>query len=210
MTRPVLFAAAALAALVVASPVMAAPATQEGESIVFESLGHRVTMPLPDFGSGTPTPLSALQTYDETNDKEALLELLPPGQQFTSWGQLYWTRMVMVPELTLEQMRGFTVQGFSQICKPDEVEYFTADGTDGFAPLIFVCGAHADGIGLDGLGEVMITAYRKTDDGIAVVTMEWRGPAFPVAVLNAWPIDGRALIERAKALDAAVSFEAVE
>ncbi|MDB5506066.1 MAG: hypothetical protein JWR75_704 [Devosia sp.] len=189
-----------------------APVTQVGDTLVFENLGYSLIMPLPDWDGDAPIPLDLLQTYDDASDNEALIEFLPEGQDFESWSELYWARLAVAPDLKPDDMRGFTIAGFSKICKGEETSYFTPDDDDGarISPLVFVCGEHGEGFGLDGLGEIMMTAYRKTGDGLAIVTVEWRGPAFAVADTAAWPIDKAALTGRARALDAAISLEVSE
>ena len=190
----------------------AAPVAQVGDTLVFQNLGYILTMPLPDWDGDAPVPLDMLQTYDDASDTEALIEFLPEGQDFESWSELYWARLAVAADLKPDDMRGITIAGFSKICKGDMTSYFTPDDDNGsrISPLVFICGEHSDGFGLDGQGEIMMTAYRKTGDGLAIVTVEWRGPAFAAADAAAWPIDKAALTARARALDAAISLEVPE
>lgn len=203
-----IFAASAAPALGQASdPALEAALSEENGALVYRVLGQELTFPLPRWGQA-PVPLADLQRFAAGNAEEALIEVLPQGQRFEAWGQLHWARVAADRRITLEQMRAYTVSGFSEICRPEETKYFIArqDAADTVAPLVFVCGAHARGFGLDGLGEVMIAAYRRSAAGVAVVTTEWRGPAFTIADLATWPISPQGLIARANALDAGTSL----
>jgi hypothetical protein len=192
-------------------PALEAALTETAGALHFQALDHTLTFPLPRW-SNAQSELSSLQRFASGSDAEALIELLPEGQTFESWGQLHWARLIADPRITLEQMRNFTISGFSDICQAEQTQYFIAreDAADSFAPLVFVCGAHTTGLGLDGLGEIMIAAYRRSDAAIAVVTTEWRGPAFPVEMVSAWPLSPQGLMARANALDAGTALDPEE
>lgn len=187
--------------------------TQEGASFNFDAAGHRFTVPLPDWLSAAERlntdviGLVELNTFADA--KQAFVEFFPKGQTYDKWTTTYAARVTLDSERTLDDYRKATVFGYSKTCKPEAtgVFYFGEETPDFFPALGFVCGAYLDDIKtLRGQGEIMVSVFRKTDAGVAVVYQEWKGPAFDPSNPETWPVTRENLQARADELQAKAEF----
>jgi hypothetical protein len=211
MTRTSLRLAAALGALLLATPLSAqpdaSPVTRDGYNLVFKSLGHAFTMPPPDW-LGNAERLSAdimglIEHNYYSDPKQAFVEFFPKGQSIKNWTTTYAARITLEPGRSLEDYRDASIAGYSQACKPEATGFFTFGAqTDDFFPALgFVCGAYRDNIAeLRGQGEVMVTVFLKTEAGVGVIYQEWKGPAFDPSNPATWPVTAEAYQARADQL----------
>jgi hypothetical protein len=222
LSRLVLAAGAAITALV-APPLaaqtgpVAAPVIQEGQAFHFDALGHRITMPFPDWLEAADLLSSDVVSLVEANyfaDRaQAFVEFFPKGESVNSFTTTYAARMTMQPGRSLQDYRQATIFGYSSTCRQDSIGVFLfgEETPDFFPALAFICGRYIDSIpGLGGMGEVMVSVFRKTEAGVAVVYQEWRGPAFNAYEPASWPISPAALELRANQLQADAKFLAAE
>lgn len=218
MTVTIRIAAAALlsTALVVA-PLAAlaepskspAPITQEGGSFHFDAAGHRFSVPFPDWLTAaerlSPDVMGLIESNYYSGPLQAFVEFFPKGQSIDNWRTTYAARITLESGRSLEDYRRASIFGYSQACKPEVtgVFYFGEETADFFPALGFVCGAYRDDIeALKGQGEVMVSVFRKTDAGVAVVYQEWKGPAFDPSNPTTWPVTTEVLQARADQLQA--------
>lgn len=199
-----------LAAL--ASPALAQirsepPVVEEGNLLVLDAIGHKLSLPLPDWLSSTDqlsgnvTPLVDMTFRSDEN--AALLEVYPKGEIQALWKTLYGARITLGAGRTLADYRRTVMVGYSQNCKPELTGFFQfgEDQGDDLASLGFVCGAYLDRLqGYAGEGEVMVMSFRKSDKGVAIVYQEWRGAAFDPAKPETWPVTTSVVEARAKQL----------
>lgn len=188
--------------------LLPAPALAEG--LTFDALGHTLSFPLPAWSGMTPIPVDGLETFTDTNATEALIEYIPQGESFEAWQHLYTARIWLNPDLALSAYRDATAEGYTKICEEDAT-LFALGGTDtdtSIAPIAHACGRHKPGLGLDGQGQLMLTIFRKTEKGLAIVSQEWRAPAFDVADDSTWPVPPDTLLALAGAVDGEVSLVA--
>lgn len=204
----VLLAASALAAPTLAQPISSEPPlTEEGNALVLDALGHKFSLPLPDWLSsadrlsGNVIPLvDATFKADET---QALLEIYPKGEGQALWKTLYGARITMEATRPLTDYRNAVMYGYAQTCKPELTGFFQfgEDQGETLAPLGFVCGAYLDRLtGYAGEGEVMVMSFRKSAKGVAIVYQEWRGDAFDPSKPETWPVETDVVEARAKQL----------
>lgn len=186
-----------------------APITQEGTSWHFDAAGHRFTIPFPDWLTAAERLHTDVASLVESNyysdPKQAFVEFFPRGESLDSWTITYAARVTLEPGRSLEDYRRATIFGYSRTCQPEATGFFTfGEQTEDFFPaLAFVCGAYLNTIPeLKGMGEVMVSVFRKTDAGIAVIYQEWRGPAFGTYEPHTWPVTPDALEARANELQA--------
>ncbi len=209
--------AALCAAVLLASPLAAraqetgasAPVTQDGARFHFDVLGHRLTLPIPDWLTAaerlSPEIMGLVESNFFVDPGQAFIEFFPKGQSLEDWRTTYAARITLQAGRSLEDYRQATIYGYSQPCKPELTGAFNfgAETADFFPALGFVCGSYRDDIeGLRGQGEVMVSVFLKTDRGVAVVYQEWRGPAFDPSDPATWPVSGEALEARAAELQA--------
>lgn len=192
-----------------------APVTQEGASFNFDAVGHRFSVPLPDWLTAqerlSPDVIGLVEHNVYADPSQAFVEFFPKGQSLERWSVTYAARITKDAERTLEDYRKATVFGYSKTCKPEAVGvfYFGEETPDFFPALGFVCGAYLDNIQkLRGLGEIMVSVFRKTDSGVAVVYQEWKGPAFDPSNPATWPVSPQSLQARADQLQADAKFVA--
>lgn len=213
MRKPALLAAALAAVLI--APAAAQPEgaslTHDGASFTFDAAGHRFTIPLPDWltaGERLAADATVLVESNVFSDpNQAFVEFFPRGQGLEDWTTTYAARITLTPGRSLEDYRRATIFGYSRACKPDATGVFMfGEQTEDFFPaLAFICGAYLDSIPqLKGKGEIMVSVFKKTDAGIAVVYQEWRGPAFGTYQPETWPITPAALEARATELHQSV------
>jgi hypothetical protein len=203
-----LFGAAPLALHAEASKEPA-PITQDGPSFHFDAAGHRFTVPVPDWLTAaerlSPDIMGLVESNYYADPLQAFVEFFPKGQSLDDWRTTYAARITLEAGRSLEDYRRASIFGYSQACKPEAtgVFYFGEETPDFFPALGFVCGAYRDDIkALKGQGEVMVSVFRKTDAGVAVVYQEWKGPAFDPSNPTTWPVATDALQARADQLQA--------
>ena len=183
------------------------PVTEAGNGLVLDALGHSFSVPLPDWLtpaerlSGKVLPLVA-PVYN-ADDKQALLEIYPAGEDAKAWTTLYAARITLDAGRPLADYRKAVMFGYSQSCKPELTGFFTfgEDQGDRLAPLGYVCGAYLDHLAdYKGQGQVMVMSFAKTEKGVAIVYQEWRGKAFDPSDPATWPVDGERVKQRAEQL----------
>lgn len=204
----------AMAGMALGAPAMAQvtsepPVTEEGNALILDAIGHKFSLPLPDWLSsaerlsGNVIPLVDA-TY-RSDENQALLEIYPKGETEALWKTLYGARITLEAGRPLDDYRRAVMFGYSQTCKPELTGFFQfgEDEGDTLAPLGFVCGAYLDRLtGYAGEGEVMVMTFRKSEKGVAIVYQEWRGDAFDPSKPETWPVDTDIVEARAKQLQA--------
>jgi hypothetical protein len=182
---------------------------QDGAAFHFDAVGHRATIPFPDWLTAqerlSPDVASLVEANYYDDGKQAFVEFFPKGQSLENWTTTYSARITQEPGRSLEDYRRATIFGYSRACQPDATGMFMfgEETADFFPALAFICGAYLDTIPeLKGMGEVMVSVFRKTDKGIAVIYQEWRGPAFDPYDPTGWPVDAAAFQARADELQA--------
>jgi hypothetical protein len=180
---------------------------QEGAAFSFSAAGHRIVMPLPDWLSAaerlSADVLGKVEHNTYADAQQAFVEFFPAGQSIDNWTTTYAARVTNDATRSLADYRQATIVGYSKPCKPEAtgVFLFGEETPDFFPALAFVCGAYLDTIAtLKGQGEVMVSVFRKTGTGVAVVYQEWKGPAFDPSNPETWPVDRATLEARAKQL----------
>jgi len=183
--------------------------TQEGSSLRFEAAGHRITLPFPDWLTAAerlaPDVVALVESNTYSDPKQAFVEFFPRGQSLENYETTYAARITREPGRSLEDYRRTTIFGYSQGCKPEATGMFTfgEDSETFFPALAFICGAYLDSVsGFEGLGAVMVSVFRKTDAGIAVIYQEWRGPAFYPYDPAGWPVSAETFQARAEEIQA--------
>lgn len=210
MVKPLLLVLVAASLVAIPAAAQEAPTvTQEGTSLHFDAAGHRITMPLPDWLSATerlaPDVVALVESNTYADPKQAFVEFFPRGQNLENYQTTYAARVTLEPARSLEDYQRATIFGYSQGCKPEATGTFTfGEATETFFPaLAFICGAYLDTVaGYRGKGAVMVSVFRKTDAGIAVIYQEWRGPAFDPYDPAGWPVTAEAFQARADELQA--------
>jgi hypothetical protein len=203
--------AACASALVLATAALHAEETaivqQEGAAFSFSAAGHRIVMPLPDWLSAaerlSADVLGKVEHNTYADGQQAFVEFFPSGQSIDNWTTTYAARITNDSTRSLSDYRAATIVGYSKPCKPEAtgVFQFGEETPDFFPALAFVCGAYLDTIAtLKGQGEVMVSVFRKTGTGVAVVYQEWKGPAFDPSNPATWPVSRADLEARAKQL----------
>lgn len=220
LARPFLAAGLATAMALAALPILAQsgggapqPVIQEGQSLHFDALGHRITMPFPDWLAAadmlSPDVAALVEANYFGDPGQAFVEFFPMGESVNDFTITYAARMTMQPGRSLEDYRRATIFGMSRICKPDATGFFNygEETAEFFPALAFVCGAYVDSVtGLSGKGEIMVSVFRKTDAGVAVIYQEWRGPAFSAYDPTTWPVSPEVVEARATQLQADATF----
>ena len=154
--------------------------------------------PVPDWLSAadrlSPDVASLVEANYYSDPTQAFVEFFPRGKSLENWTTTYAARVTLTPGRSLEDYRRATIFGYSRTCEPDATGFFMfgEETADFFPALAFICGAYLDSIpDLKGKGEVMVSVFRKTDAGIAVIYQEWRGPAFGTYQPETWPVSSR-------------------
>lgn len=215
MRIPTLVLAVALAAPTVAEEAPGTRLGRAGVDLVFETVGHRFTLPTPDWltpAERLSPDLAALVEHTSYADAgQGFVEFFPLGQSIDTWSTTYAARATLLPDRSLDDYRRATMAGYRQICADDAIGFFNFGvETDSFFPALgMVCGAYRDTGRLAGQGEVMVAVFRKSAKGIAMVYQEWKGPAFDPSDLATWPVDSTTFEARAAELQAGVRFEPV-
>lgn len=183
------------------------PVVEEGNLLVLDAMGHKLSLPLPDWlGSADQLAGNVMPLVDMTfrsDENQALLEVYPKGEIQALWKTLYGARISLEASRPLADYRRAVMVSYSRNCKPELTGFFQfgEDQGDDLASLGFVCGAYRDELaGYAGEGEVMVMSFRKSDKGVAVVYQEWRGDAFDPAKPETWPVTTAVVEARAKQL----------
>lgn len=190
-----------------AQVVTEAPLVEEGNALVLTTVGHKFTLPLPDWLTPAERLSGNVQSLVETSFRsdptQALLEVYPKGQTAEQWTTLYGARITLEASRPLADYRSAVMYGYSQTCNPKLSGFFQFGEDDGEnqAALGYVCGAYLDRLtGYEGQGEVMVMAFSKTEKGVAIAYQEWRGPLFDPSKPETWPVGTDVLKARAEQL----------
>ncbi len=204
------FAVTLAVMMALGAPVMAQDiaVTQDGARFNLDAVGHRFSVPLPDWLTAAerlnPDVMSLVEHNTYADPQQAFVEFFPKGETFEKWTTTtYAARVTLDKQRSLADYRDASIAGYSKSCNSDLAGSFMLGKEDGpvFPPLIFVCGAYLDSIAkLRGQGEVMLSVFRKTPSGVAVVYQEWRGNAFDPSNPDTWPVSRAALEARAAEL----------
>lgn len=183
-----------------------APLTETDAGLMLEALGHRLSFPEPDWlDAGTEDALGSVeQSYSATEDS-ATLTLLPEGQDLSNWTVLYKVRLSREDNPDLQSHRAVLVEALAASCVRDKTGFFQLGQDDGetLPPLGFICGEFVPGADRPaGQGEVMVTVFKRTDEGLAILTEEWRGARFDPSSTVTWPVSSATVEERARAFAA--------
>ncbi len=173
------------------------PLRELNDGWAFEALGHSLQMPFPAWLSEEEIARGDVRDQVEAryfaDERQALVEIIPSGEEFTAWSTLYAARITLEPERPLPDYRRSVMFGYAQTCNPNLAGFFQLgeDRSDAeLAPLGFVCGEFIDRLeGFAGQGEVVIMAFQRSEAGIAVVYQEWRGPRFQPPQPATWPVE---------------------
>lgn len=206
----------ALAVLVALTAPVAAQdiaVTQDGAHINLDAVGHRFSVPLPDWLTAAERLSQDVMGLVESNTyadpQQAFVEFFPKGETVEKWTTTYAARVTLDKQRPLADYRDASIAGYSKTCNPDLTGSFMMGKEEGdvFPPLVFVCGAYLDSIAkLRGQGEVMLSVFRKTPAGVAVVYQEWRGNAFDPSNPETWPVSRAALEARATELQTSATL----
>ncbi|SFV38510.1 hypothetical protein SAMN05216456_3472 [Devosia crocina] len=187
------------------------PLVEANGMFELDALGHRLSMPLPDWlSAGTGPAMERVEANFLADEGQALLEIYPEGESEALWTTLYGARISHDErERTLADYRAALMMLHANSCKPELTGFFQLGPDDGdkLAPLGFVCGAYQDQYtSYRGLGEVMVASFRRSDTGVAIIYQEWRGKAFNPADPNSWPVSTSIVEARAAQLQSQVSL----
>jgi hypothetical protein len=192
----VVLALSMLAGSVLASPAQEQPPlVANGDTMVLSTLGQSLSTPVPDWLEGGQAdganPADSTPSHYVADDREALLELYPPGETQALWTQNYGIRLARNNGRSLGAIRSAVMASYARVCDPALTGFFQlgADQGEVLAPLGYVCGAFRRGYtGLGGKGEVMVMSFRQNEAGVAMVFRQWRGPAFNPEDPQSWPV----------------------
>lgn len=200
----VLVLSALLAAAAVAQTVGPPPVSRAGDRLALQALGHRFLIPLPDWREAAEhETLEEVEALFASDARQALLEIVPKGQDLADWQTLYAARITLEPERALDDYRRAVMFGYAQSCQASLTGFFQFGEDQGevLAPLGFVCGAFLDRLeGFAGRGQVAIMSFKRTPNGIALVSQEWRGNAFDPTNPGTWPVPTTTVEIRARQL----------
>ena len=213
MLRSHLPHAALVASLLLIDPAMAQvasepPLTTVDNMMVLDAMGQQLTMPMPDWLNASQVSgdvRAHVELKYVADDKQAVLEILPKGENEALWTTLYGAHITLAADRSLGDYRNEMVNRYAQTCKPGLTGFFQFGQDDGdvLAPLGFVCGGYLDELAnYAGEGEVMVMSFRKSDKGVAIVYQEWRGDAFDPSQPSTWPVATNVVEARAKQLQA--------
>lgn len=193
------------------------PLVQDGGQLVLEAMEQRMVLPMPDWlndaqrnDANVRAHLEATYIADET---QALLELYPKGESQALWTTLYGARITRQTDVSLTDYRAAVMAAYARNCKPELTGFFQLGPDEGetLAPLGFVCGSYLDNLtGYQGLGEVMVVSFRKSEKGIAIVYQEWRGKSFDPAQPSSWPVSTETVENRAIELNRTARLSALD
>jgi hypothetical protein len=186
------------------------PVAEQDGALTLDRLGHRLTLPLPDWLEAPSGPIETLTEIRYLSDaRQALVEIRPKGETEALWNTLYGARITLDAELPLTAYRAAVMAGYAATCRPQSTGFFqlTPDSGETLAPLGFVCGGYREDLtGYAGLGEVAILSFKKTGTGVAIIFQEWRGKAFDPGKPETWPVPTDVVQARAGQLQDQTSF----
>lgn len=193
------------------------PLVTEGDQLVLEAMDQRMVLPMPDWLSEAQRQDGDVRAHLETvyvaDDAQALLEIYPKGESQALWSTLYGARITRQTNVSLVDYRAAVMSAYARNCKPEVTGFFQLGPDEGesLAPLGFVCGSYLDTLtGYQGLGEVMVVSFRKSEKGIAIVYQEWRGKSFDPAQPASWPVATQTVEARANQLNSAAELSALD
>jgi len=201
-----LMALACPAGMALAQPAEV-PLRELDDGWAFEALGLSLELPFPvwldDDAIAAGNVRDQVEARFFTDDRQALVEIIPLGEEFSAWSTLYAARITLEPERPLADYRRSIMFGYAQTCNTNSAGFFQL-GEDvsetELAPLGFVCGEFLDRIeGFAGQGEVAIMAFQRSEAGISMVYQEWRGPRFEPPQPASWPVETAIVEGRAAA-----------
>lgn len=193
------------------------PLVAEGDQLVLEAMDQRMVLPMPDWLSEAQRRDGDVRAHLETvyvaDDAQALLEIYPKGESQALWSTLYGARITRQTDVSLVDYRAAVMSAYARNCKPELTGFFQLGPDEGesLAPLGFVCGSYLDTLsGYQGLGEVMVVSFRKSDKGIAIIYQEWRGKSFDPAQPTSWPVATQTVEARANQLNSTAQLSALD
>lgn len=179
------------------------PLAEAGGALTLERLGHRLTMPMPDWQAPSGPIDQQFEIRYVGDDRQAVVELRPKGETEALWNTLYGARITLGANRPLAQFRAAVMTGYAATCKPESTGFFQLQPDQGevLAPLGFICGGYRDDLtGYAGLGEVAIMSFKKSATGVAIVFQEWRGKSFDPKTPSSWPVATNVVQARASQL----------
>lgn len=213
---------AALAASVLAmAPAMAQgtaalPFTSENGKLVLETMGQKLTLPLPSWAADAEDLEALAETSTSRfveEDNQAHLEIYRRGEGEAFWSTLYGARISNQADMNLVDFRELVINVYAQACQPETVALFQLepDGADQLPPLGYVCGAYLDSFtDFAGQGEVMVVGFYKSAKGVGMVYQEWRGDAFDATNPASWPVPGNVVEEHMARLASEVTLSVAD
>ncbi|MDB5506065.1 MAG: hypothetical protein JWR75_703 [Devosia sp.] len=179
----------------VAQESIPAPLTAADGKFKLATLGHELVLPLPDWLSpdqlAATDLLSLLGTTYTADTATARLEIVKPDETAELWTEMYAAEVTLDPAQPLDAVRSAAMDDFADRCKPELTAFFQfSAAVAGQVPTLgFVCGAFIDAeTALTGQGEVMVSAFKTTDTGVAMISQAWRGAAFDPSKADTWPV----------------------
>jgi hypothetical protein len=186
------------------------PVTAEQGTLALSAHGQVLHMPAPDWLApeqlNNPDMLDAVSSAYQPEASRARLTMSPQGERAGAWSTLYTAEIIGGAQSGLAVQRQSLMNRLAATCKPEERTFFLLGEatTDTFPPLGFVCGHYIEGGALPaGQGEVMISVFKRTETGAALLMQQWRGPAFDPAQSSSWPVPADTVEARAEAFEAA-------
>ncbi len=172
----------------------ALPFTRADGHLVLETLGQKLTLPVPDWASETASEAELAEQISTRFLEErgqAHLEIYKRGEGEAFWTTLYGARVSNQQSMSLADFRSVVINVYAQSCNPETVALFQLepDQEDILPPVGYVCGAYMDGFtAFEGQGEVMVMGFYKSPKGVGMVYQEWRGEAFDATDPASWPV----------------------
>ena len=189
------------------------PFSSEGDRLVLETLGQRLSFPRPDWVDADAALAEGISTRFVGDGDQSRLEIYKRGEGEAFWSTIYGARVSAPTDMALADFRALVVNVYAQACDPDTVALFQLepDTDDVIPPLGYVCGSFLDSFTeLSGQGEVMVMGFYRTESGLGMVYQEWRGDAFDAANPQSWPISANTVEERMAQFGTEVSLSLVD
>ena len=192
------------------------PFTRADGHLVLETLGQKLTLPLPDWAQDATSDAELAERISTRFLEErgqAHLEIYPRGEGEAFWSTLYGARISSQADMPLADFRSVVINVYAQSCNPETVALFQLepDQEDVLPPVGYVCGAYLDGFtDFEGQGEVMVMGFYKSPKGVGMVYQEWRGDAFDASDPASWPVDAQVVQDYMARLKIEVSLTAAD
>jgi hypothetical protein len=192
------------------------PFTRADGHLVLETLGQRLTLPVPDWAQEATSDaelaeLVSTRFLEESG--QAHLEIYRRGEGEAFWTTLYGARISNQQDMSLADFRSVVINVYAQSCNPETVALFQLepDQEDVLPPVGYVCGAYLDGFtAFEGQGEVMVMGFYRSPKGVGMVYQEWRGEAFDASDPTTWPVEAEAVEAYMARLKSEVSLTAAD